>query len=211
MPGGAERHALRRHRGIGHLGIVGGDEPRHIDQDSERRRLSGEGADFHGVAFVGSAFERRDLRQAAAMALGAAEARREKGLNQLPGGRVADDEAAEADHVQVVVLDALVRGKRFMDQARADARHLVGGDRSAHAAAANGDAAIHRAGGNRAGQWHDKIRIVIVRLRPGVSKIGHLMSRSRAASRPDAASRQSRRGPRRFRSAAASSAPLGWS
>ena len=77
------------------------------------------------------------------MTLRAAETRGEKGLHQLPSERVADDEAAEADQVQIVVLDALVRGKVFMDQAGAHARHFVGGDGGAHAAATNGYAAIH--------------------------------------------------------------------
>jgi len=117
------------------------------------------------------------------MAFGAAEARCQKSLNQLPGGRVADDQAAEADHIQVIVLDALVRRKRFMNQARAHTRHLVGGDRGAHAAAANGDAAIYRPGGNCACQWDNKIWIVIVRLRLGVSEIADAMSA--LAQQPD--------------------------
>ena len=40
MPRGAERHALRWHSGIGHLRVVSGDEPRHIDQYSGWRWLT---------------------------------------------------------------------------------------------------------------------------------------------------------------------------
>ena len=145
------------------------------------------------------------------MSFGAAEARREKSLNQFPGSRVADDQAAEADHVQVVVLDALVRGKRLMNQARANTRHLVGRDRSPNAAA-------------RKWRCHDlpsrrKLRVPMGQQNPDSHRpaaAGGLQNRSRnvrsrAASRLDVLSRQSHRGPRRFRSAAASSAPLGWS
>ena len=40
---------------------------------------------------------------------------------------MADDEAAKADYVEVVILDPLMRRKCFMDQARADPSHFVGG------------------------------------------------------------------------------------
>ena len=122
MSGGAKRHALRRHCGVGHPGVVGGDEPRHIDQHSRLRRLSGQGAYFHGSLLCCSVFELRHFCQTAAMAFGTAEVRGEKGLHQLPRERVTDDEAAQADQVEVVVLDALMRGKRFIDQAGANPR-----------------------------------------------------------------------------------------
>ena len=43
------------------------------------------------------------------MTLGATESRGEKCFDQFPGERVADYKAAEADHIQVVVLDPLMR------------------------------------------------------------------------------------------------------
>jgi hypothetical protein len=43
------------------------------------------------------------------MTLRAAETRGQKRLNQFPGECVADYEPSEADHIQIVVLDALVR------------------------------------------------------------------------------------------------------
>jgi hypothetical protein len=47
VPGGAEGHPLRRDRRIGHVGVVGGDEPWHVDQHSRRGRLSGQWTDVH--------------------------------------------------------------------------------------------------------------------------------------------------------------------
>jgi len=110
------------------------------------------------------------------MAFRAAEVRCEKGLHQPPRRPVADDEAAEADHIKVIIFNPLARGKRLVDQARANAGHLVGGDRGAHSAAANGYASIHLAARDSTCQRNDKIRIVIVRLRPEVSEIDHIMT-----------------------------------
>ena len=45
------------------------------------------------------------------MALRAAEARREKCLDQFPRERMTDYETPEADHVQIVVLDTLCAEK----------------------------------------------------------------------------------------------------
>jgi hypothetical protein len=47
--------------------------------------------------------------QTAAMTLRAAESRGQKCLDQFPGECVADYEPSEADHIQIVVLNALVR------------------------------------------------------------------------------------------------------
>ena len=51
----------------------------------------------------------RNFGQTSAMTLGAAESHGQKCLNQFPGECVTDYETPEADHVQSVVLDALVR------------------------------------------------------------------------------------------------------
>jgi len=90
---------------------------------------------------------------------------------------VTDDEAAEADHVQVVVLDALVRGERFVNEARANARHLICGNAGSHSAAANGHTPIHFATRYGARQTNDKIGIVVVGLQPVVSEVDHMTAR----------------------------------
>jgi hypothetical protein len=111
------------------------------------------------------AFQFRHFGQAATMTLRAAESGGKKCLNQFSSERVTDYEAAEVDHVNVVVLDALVRGKSFMDQARPDARHLVSGDGCTDTASTDGHAAIHLPASDCTGHGHNKIRIIIVPLR----------------------------------------------
>lgn len=110
------------------------------------------------------------------MPLRAAETRGEKGLHQFPSESVTDDESAEADQVEIVILDALVRGKSFVNQTRADAGNFVRGDRCSNSAATDGHATLHVSVGNRTGQRHDKIRIIIFRLRMSVSEIYYLIT-----------------------------------
>ena len=110
------------------------------------------------------------------MTLGTAESRGEKCLHQFPSERMANHEAAQANHVQVVVLDALVCRKCFMDQARPNARHFVRDDRGPDTAPANGHAAVHVTTSYGAGQRSDKIRIIILRLRLSVAKIDHCIT-----------------------------------
>ena len=62
------------------------------------------------------------------MTLCAGEFRGEKCLHQFPSEGVADYEAPEADQIQIVVLDALMRRKTFVNQARPNPRHFVRGD-----------------------------------------------------------------------------------
>ena len=110
------------------------------------------------------------------MTLGATESRGEECCDQFPGERVADHKAAQADYVQVVVLDALVRREGFMDQAGPHARYLVGDDTRTNTTAADGHAAIHLPAGDRTSQRHNKIRIIIVHLRRSVAEIDHCMT-----------------------------------
>ena len=130
MSGGAKRHPLRGHRGIGRLGIVGRDEPRHIDQHSGWRRLSGQGTYFHGeISFAVIELSFRQSRNAwpdgGIMTLRAAESRGEKCLNQFPArrwpttcppGRSCSDSSSSTP---------LVRRKASWTQARVAAGHLV--------------------------------------------------------------------------------------
>ncbi len=50
MSRGAERHALPRYGGIGPLRVVGGDQPRHVDEHRRLRGLSRERANLHRCA-----------------------------------------------------------------------------------------------------------------------------------------------------------------
>ena len=110
------------------------------------------------------------------MTLRAAELRGKKCLNQFPSEGVTDHEATETDQVEIVVLDALVRGKCFVNQTRTDASNFVRGDRCANSAATDGHAPLHISAGNGAGQRHDIIRIVIIDLQMSVSEIDCVMT-----------------------------------
>ena len=84
------------------------------------------------------------------MAFCTAEIRRKKCLDQFPSERMANHKAPQADHVQIVILDALVCRKGFMNQAGPNARHLVRDDRCPHTTSTDGHAAIHLSAGNGA-------------------------------------------------------------
>ena len=118
----------------------------------------------------------RNFGQTSAMTLRAAETRGQKRLNQFPGECVTDNEAPEADHVQIVVLDTLMRGKGFVDQARPHARHLVGGNGCTDPAPADGHASTYLLASDGASQRHNEIRIVIVPRWLEIAKIDHLMT-----------------------------------
>ena len=75
---------------------------------------------------------------------------------------MADHKASEADHIQIVVLDALTRRKGLMNQAGPNPRHFVRGDRCSDTASTDGYATIHFSTSDGTGQRYDKIGIVIV-------------------------------------------------
>src|SRR6188472_190255 len=54
-------------------------------------------------------------------------------------------------------------------------RYLVGGNARLYATTADGHAAIHLAASNCTGQRHNKIWIVIIRLRLPVAKVNHFI------------------------------------
>jgi hypothetical protein len=61
------------------------------------------------------------------MTLGPAESRGQKRPNQLPSECMPDHKTPQADHVQIVVFDALMSRKRLMDQTRPNSRDFVRG------------------------------------------------------------------------------------
>ena len=111
------------------------------------------------------------------MALGLAELGGQKCFDQIPGQFCPNDAAAQANDVHVVVFDALPRREMIFDQGRANACNLIGADRRADAAAADGHAAHHLPLGNRTGEGDHEIRIVILRIQREGAKIGDFMSR----------------------------------
>jgi hypothetical protein len=67
--------------------------------------------------------------------------------------------------------------KHSWDQAGPHSRHFVGGDARTHAATADGHTAVNFAASNCTGQGHNKVRLVIVRLRLAVAKVDHSAAR----------------------------------
>ena len=63
-----------------------------------------------------------------------------------------------------------------MDQACPDARHFVGNYTRTHAAATNGQTAMHFPAIDRTGQGHNKIWIIIVQVRLSVAEVDHIMN-----------------------------------
>jgi hypothetical protein len=70
------------------------------------------------------------------------------------------DEAAKAHHIQIVVLDALVRRKAFVDQAGTNSHDFVRRDGRTDPAATDTHPPIHVSRGNGVGQRHNEIRII---------------------------------------------------
>src|SRR6185437_10539733 len=83
-----------------------------------------------------------DLGEPAAVPLGARKLGFQEDCDQIRGQRGPDHTSAEAEHVAVVVLDPLARGEAIMAKPGPDSGELVGGNRRAHAAAANQNAAL---------------------------------------------------------------------
>src|ERR1039457_3990639 len=93
-------------------------------------------------------FQIRNFGQSPTMTLRAAESRGEKCLNQFPSECVTDYQAPEADHVQIVVLDALVSRKGLMNQAGPNPCHFVRDDRCPNTTSTDG----HRSEERRVGK-----------------------------------------------------------
>jgi hypothetical protein len=121
-------------------------------------------------------FELRDFLQPSAKALRSFEARGEKGLGQFPSQGVTDQQAAKTDHVQIIVLNALMRRKIFINQASPNTDNFIRGKGRADPAATDAYASIHGPGGNRTGQGNDKVRVIIIRLQLPVAEVGDLVT-----------------------------------
>ncbi len=110
------------------------------------------------------------------MTLRTAELGREKCLHQLPGKGRSHDESPEAHHIQIIVLDALMRRKGLMDKAGTNSDDFVRGNGRTYATAANAHSALHIAAGNGAGERHDEIRIIVVLVRLPITEINYLVT-----------------------------------
>src|SRR5579871_5819039 len=127
------------------------------------------------LAGLASPLQFRHLGQPSAMSGLLRKTREQEPLHQLPGHGIPDDPAPKANYVHVIVLDALVGGKRFVDETGADPDHLVCRDRSPHPAPAYCNTSFDYTGGDGAGQRQHKVRVVVIRLALAVSEVDHLM------------------------------------
>ena len=111
------------------------------------------------------------------MPLGLAELGGEERLDEIPGDGGSDRPSAHAEDVEVIVLDALLRGEMVVDERRADAGDLVGADRRADAAAADRHAALHASRNHGLGERHDEVGIVVVRIQRVCAEVDDLVAR----------------------------------
>ena len=123
--------------------------------------------------------DREDLVEPAPVARLAAERGAEERDGALERGLGPDDPRAEGQDVHVVVLDALVRGVRVVADGRADAAHLVRGDRGADARAADQDPAVGLAARIGATEALGEVRVVVVRVRAVAAEVDRARGRGR--------------------------------
>src|SRR6266511_2622254 len=105
-----------------------------------------------------------DLRQPTHIALPAVELRGQERAHQLARQLRTHHLGADAEHVHVVVLDALVRRVRVVAGRRADPRELAGRYGRADSRAADQDTALGRRGVDRLTDFAGLVRIVDSRL-----------------------------------------------
>ena len=110
------------------------------------------------------------------MPFGLTELGGEKRLHEIPGDGGPDRSSAHAQDVEVIVLDALLRGEVIVDERRADAGDLVGADRRANAAAADRHAALHLSGDDGLRERNDEVGIVVVRIERERAEIDDLVA-----------------------------------
>src|SRR5436190_21540701 len=107
------------------------------------------------------ALYRVDLAEPQQVALLAGERRAGEGLDQFGCDRGPDHAGADAEHVAVVVADALLGRVVVVGHGRADARDLAARHRDARAAAAHDDAALGLALDDGAADRERHIRVVV--------------------------------------------------
>ena len=90
------------------------------------------------------------------MPVGLTELGGEERLDEIPGDSRPDRPSADTQDVEVIVLDALLRGKVVVDEGGADTGDFVGADRRAHTAAADRHAALHPSGNHCLGERNDE-------------------------------------------------------
>ena len=119
--------------------------------------------------------ESLDLSQSSQMPLFGSEFRTCKSVDKFQGCLGPDDAAPQHERVRIVVLDTLVRGANVVAEPRANPPHFIGGDRRAHARAADQHAPLRTAIEHRAAYLFGEVRI-IYRVRCGGPYVENLVS-----------------------------------
>src|SRR5829696_3384983 len=128
------------------------------------------------VAILHLLLHRFDLFQSLHVPLAAVEARAEEGAREVDGELGADHLGAEAEHVHIVVLDALMRRVDVVADRGSNPGELAGGDRGAHARAADEDPALGVAVQDRVAELARLVRVVdTLRIRVG-AEVDRLVS-----------------------------------
>ena len=122
-------------------------------------------------------FQRRHLGQAAQVPLGLAVSGGQERLDEVPGNRRAFGAPAQAEHVEVVVLDPLPGREMVLDKRGPHPRDLVRAHAGADAAAADGDAALHLPRHDGTGERRDKVRVIVVGVERARAEIDNLVPR----------------------------------
>src|ERR1700744_2603378 len=121
-----------------------------VGQTAKRRTRGRSATEVGGERYIPHrALDLLDLRAPAHVALLVRDDRAQERRDDLDHLLDPDHAPAEAQNVDPVVLDALVRGVVIVDRARADTADLAGGDRHAGARATDDDPPLGIAGGDR--------------------------------------------------------------
>src|SRR5829696_991642 len=112
------------------------------------------------LAILHLLLHRFDLSQSVHVPLAAVEAGTQEGAHEVGRELGADDLGAEAEHVHVVVLHALVGGIDVVADCRPDPGHLASRHRGTDTGAADEHAALRIAGQDRLSELARLVRVV---------------------------------------------------
>ena len=101
----------------------------------------------------------------------------QKRLDQIPGQFRSFDASAQANDIEVVVLNSLFCRKVIFDQTGANALDLVRTNRGADAAATNRHATVHFSRSHRPPQRDNEVGIIIIRRQFVSAEINYVMAR----------------------------------
>ena len=121
-------------------------------------------------------FESRDFLKAAQVPFFSRKLRRKINPHQIAGEFQSDNARAQHKHIDVIMLDALVRGVTIVTQTGANSVELIRGNRRSHAASADQNAPIGLLGEHAFGDRSREVGIIVWRRAAECSHIKCFMS-----------------------------------